>query len=186
MRTFIAIELTDEIKNELARIQARLKYAGGDVKWVEKDNIHLTLKFLGEVQEERIDDVVSKLEAVAKVSKPFEMTIKDTGAFPNIDYPRVIWAGLDKGAGESKEIAQKIDEGLEQLGFQKETRAFSPHLTIGRVRSSKNKLELKEKVLSAKIEKPLAQRVDSVILFKSELTSNGPIYTRLHASGLSR
>src|SRR3990167_2243722 len=150
MRSFIAIELTNEIKDELAQIQARLKYSGADVKWVEKNNIHLTLKFLGEVSEDRTKAVVSVLDDIAKGSKPFEMTIRDIGAFPKIDYPRVVWVGLDKGASESKEITQRIEEELERSGFERESRAFSPHLTIGRVRSAKNKAALKEKILSTK------------------------------------
>ena len=126
MRSFIAIELTNEIKDELAQIQARLKYSGADVKWVEKNNIHLTLKFLGEVSEDKIKTVVSILDDIAKGSKPFEMTIRDIGAFPKIDYPRVVWVGLDKGASESKEIVQRIEEELERSGFERESKGLQP------------------------------------------------------------
>ena len=151
MRTFIAIDLTDEIKDELAQLQARLKYSGADVKWVAKDNIHLTLKFLGEVPDEKIEKVSSELDMAAKETKQFEMTINDIGAFPKLDFPRVVWVGLDKGAAESKELAQKIDERLERLGIQRESRAFSPHITIGRVKSAKNKAALKEKILCSQL-----------------------------------
>ncbi len=185
MRTFIAIELSEEIKNELAQIQARLRYAGADVKWVEQQNIHLTMKFLGEVKEDRIEEVVSALNEVAKESKPFEAIIKDLGVFPKLEFPRVVWVGLERGAEESKALARRVDERLEKLGFQRESRPFSPHLTIGRVRSPKNKAALKEKIMATSIEKVLSQRVDSIILFKSELTSQGPIYSKLHESKFS-
>jgi 2'-5' RNA ligase len=182
MRTFIAIELIDAIRNELAQIQARLRYSGADVKWVERENIHLTIRFLGEVREERIEEVSSALDEVARGSRPFEISIKDLGVFPKLEFPRVVWVGLEKGKDESREIAREVDERLERLGFQRESRPFSPHLTIGRVRSPKNKAALKEKLLSTKIEKVLSQKVNSIILFKSELTSQGPIYTKLHES----
>src|SRR3989338_5342197 len=135
MRTFIAIELSEEIRNTLAQIQSHLKYASADVKWVEKDNIHLTLKFLGEVDEERCEKIKSILDEIASQTKQFEISLKDLGAFPKIDYPRVVWVGLDKGITESKELAERIDAALSEIGFQKETRPFAAHLTIGRVRS---------------------------------------------------
>ncbi|MCX5686638.1 MAG: RNA 2',3'-cyclic phosphodiesterase, partial [Candidatus Omnitrophica bacterium] len=87
MRAFIAIELSDEIKAALAQIQSHLKYAGADVKWVEKDNIHLTLKFLGEIDEKKCGKVKAALDEVAKSAWPFELSLKDIGAFPKIESP---------------------------------------------------------------------------------------------------
>lgn len=180
MRTFIAIELSEEIREVLAQIQSHLKYAGADVKWVEKDNIHLTLKFLGEIDEKKCEKVKAALEKIAKEFKPFEISLKDIGAFPKIEFPRVIWIGLDKGAKESTELAAKIDETLSKIGFDKETRPFAAHITIGRVRSSKNKEALKEKVLSYQPSAVSHQQINSVILFQSTLTPRGSIYTKLH------
>jgi len=185
MRAFIAIEISEEIRSALAQIQSHLKYAGGDVKWVEPHNIHLTLKFLGEISEEKSEKIKSILDEIGKATNPFEITIKDIGAFPKIEYPRVIWVGLDKGANESRVLAEKIDESLSKIGFQKETRPFASHLTIGRVRSSKNKEALKEKIFSSPqstVHSP--QLISSVILFKSTLTPKGPIYTKLHEARL--
>ena len=146
MRTFIAIELSDEIKNTLAQIESHLKYSGADVKWVEKDSVHLTLKFLGEIDEKKCEKVKMALDETAKSTRPFEISFKDIGAFPKVEYPRVIWVGLDKGAKESAELAGRVDEALSKIGFQKETRPFAAHLTIGRVRSAKNREALKEKI----------------------------------------
>lgn len=182
MRTFIAIELSDEIKESLAQVQSHLKYAGADVKWVAPENIHLTLKFLGEITEERCGKVKTALDVIAKSTKPFELSIKDIGAFPKIDYPRVIWVGLDKGAKESTELAAKVDEALSKLGFERETRPFAAHLTIGRVRSAKNKEALKEKVLSCQLSDISYQLIKAVILFHSKLTPTGSIYTKLHTA----
>lgn len=185
MRAFVAIELSDEIKDTLDRIQSHLKYAGADVKWVAKDNIHLTLKFLGEISEEKCGKVKAALDNIAKEAGAFEITLKDIGAFPNTDYPRVIWIGLDKGAKESVELAGRIDEELSKMGFQKETRPFAAHLTISRVRSAKNREALKEKVLSCQLSTVGRQQILSVTLFQSTLTPKGPIYTKLHEAKLS-
>lgn len=186
MRLFIAIELSPEIRDALAQVQSHLKYASADVKWVEKDNIHLTLKFLGEVDEKKLQQVIAALEIIGKENSAFEISIKDIGAFPKIDYPRVIWVGFDKGAKESTELAARVDEELSKIGFQKETRPFAAHLTIGRVRSPKNKEALKEKLTSLPVCRLAgSQSIKSLILFQSTLTPTGPIYTKLHESNLT-
>ncbi|MFA6078363.1 MAG: RNA 2',3'-cyclic phosphodiesterase [Candidatus Omnitrophota bacterium] len=188
MRLFIAIELSDEIKEGLSMVQSHLKYSGADVKWVETDNIHLTLKFLGEADEDKVKRITSALDAIGSATHPFDISVKEIGAFPRIEHPRVVWAGLDKGAEESKLLAGTIDEKMSEIGFQKEERAFSPHMTIGRVKDAKNKDALKEKVLSldpAMLDlKP--QLISSVILFRSTLTPKGSIYTKIHETRLGQ
>lgn len=186
MRTFIAVEISDEQKNSLDQIEAHLKYAGADVKWVEKSNIHLTLKFLGEVSDEKLKEIQNILNVIADNAKPFEASLKDIGAFPKIDYPRVVWVGLDKGAEELKRLAEEIDERLSKIGFTKETRPFAAHLTVGRVRSPKNKQALKEKMLSYSFPSIPSARVDRVILFKSTLTPKGSIYTKIHEAKFAK
>ncbi len=185
MRAFIAIELSPEIVDCLAQIQSHLKYSGADVKWIETGNIHLTLKFLGDITEEKCVEVRSVLDETGRSFKPFEISIKDIGAFPNINYPRVIWVGLDNGANESKALAEKIGEKLLEIGFQKEPRPFAPHLTIGRVRSPKNKEALKEKIGNAQLPIIKSHLVSSVALFQSMLSTKGPVYTKLHEARLS-
>jgi len=187
MRTFIAIELSDEIRAALAQIESHLKYSGADVKWVDEKNIHLTLKFLGEIDEDECGKVKVVLDQIADTTKSFEISVNDIGAFPKIDYPRVIWVGLDKGTAESKLLAERIDEVLSKIGFEKETRPFTAHLTIGRVRSSKNKQALKEKMGSVGLQETRDKRqvVSSVVLFQSKLSPKGSIYTKLHEVRLS-
>lgn len=186
MRTFIAIEVSDEIKDALARLESHLKYSGADVKWVNPKIIHLTLKFLGEITDSRCEAVKAALDTIAKCVKPFEVTIKDIGTFPNNARPRVIWVGLDKGAFEAVELAKRIEEALSRIDFPAEDRPFSPHLTIGRVRSSLNLDKLKDKISSASSgvqpEKAASHKTASVILFQSTLTPQGSIYAKLHES----
>lgn len=185
MRAFIAIELSEEIREILAQAESHLKYSGADVKWVEKGNIHLTLKFLGEIDEKKLQQVVTSLEIVAKGASPFEISIKDLGAFPTMEYPRVIWVGLDKGSEEAKALAQRIDEELSKMGFAKESRPFTAHLTIGRVRSPKNKEKLREKMLNYRLPTTDYRLIKHITLFQSALTPKGAIYTKLHEAGLS-
>ena len=184
MRAFIAIELSDNIRDTLSQIQSHLKYSGADVKWIEKDNIHLTLKFLGEISEEKLQQVKLALEIIGKETRPFEISIKDIGAFPKIDHPRVIWVGLDKGVEESKTLAEKIDEELSKTGFAKESRPFAAHLTLGRVRSAKNRQALQQKIKNCQLSTVNCQLIKSIALFQSKLTPKGPIYTKLHEARL--
>ena len=185
MRLFIAIELSDPVKDSLTQIQSHLKYAAADVKWVERDNIHLTLKFLGEIDEKKAAVISTILDNIAKDFSPFEITIKDLGVFPKMDFPRVVWVGLEeKGAKIVEEIFKKIEERLVELGFDKEARAFTSHITIGRVRSPKNKEALKEKILSYDLSPTTKSPISSIILFQSTLTPKGSIYTKLHEAQL--
>lgn len=185
MRLFVAIELSEEIREALAQIEAHLKYSGTDVKWVNKDNIHLTLKFLGEVSEEKAKEISAILDGIAKTTKPFEISLNGIGAFPKIEYPRVIWVGLDRGVAESSRLAGRIDEELSKVGFEKESRPFAAHLTIGRVRSPKNKEKLREKLTNCQLLTVNCQLISSLALFQSTLTPKGPIYTKLHESNFS-
>jgi 2'-5' RNA ligase len=184
MRTFIAIEISEEIRNALDQAESHLKYSGADVKWVAKENIHLTMKFLGEVSEKKVEEIKSILDEIGRRTRPFEMIIKDIGAFPKIEYPRVVWVGLDKGANESKAIAEEIDNALSKIGFAKETRPFTGHLTLGRVRSPKNKDKLKEKMMNYQLPAVKPHLVSSITLFQSTLTPKGSIYTKLHEAKL--
>lgn len=188
MRAFIAIDVSKEIQDALGRIEPHLKYAGADVKWVKPENIHLTLKFLGEIDARKAEAVKAALDQAARSTKPFDLSIKDIGAFPKIDHPRVIWVGLDRGAAETVALAAKVDEALSKLGFPKEERPFSPHLTIGRVRSPLNKAKLAEKISTAASDAALSpvppHQVAAIVLYQSTLTPQGSIYAKLHEARL--
>lgn len=177
-RSFIAIELSAEAKKELTRVVDFLKEAGASVKWVKPGSIHLTLKFLGDVPEDRITDIESKLKPIAESFPSFSMTLEGIGVFPDWKYVKVIWAGIGEGSSSLEELAEKVDEAMASAGFEKEKRAFKSHLTLGRVRNSKRKKELKEKAQEAEM-KPVVITASSIVLFKSELTSEGAVHTPL-------
>ncbi|MGD0336448.1 MAG: RNA 2',3'-cyclic phosphodiesterase [Candidatus Omnitrophota bacterium] len=187
MRAFIAIELPEEIKRHLAKLEEQLKETGADVKWVHPENIHLTLKFLGEIDEEKAQTITGIMEAVTKENPAFTINISSLGAFPKIEYPRVIWVGVDKGDKEAKEIAHNLEERIEKLGIPKEERLFQSHITLGRVRSPANRGGLVQKLrelTAAVTEKSMEFPVAGITLFKSTLQPTGPVYEALKTASL--
>lgn len=186
MRTFIAIELPENIKASLARWQEKLKTAHADIKWVEKDNIHLTLKFLGEVDENKISEISAILEKIGQTYPSYQATISSLGGFPKIEYPRVIWAGIGNGDQETKNIVKQIENSLEEIGIPKEDRLFASHITLGRSRSEKNQKKLGELLgkLKAEFTNMESFEVRKITLFKSQLSPKGPTYQAIREVSL--
>lgn len=180
MRVFIAIPLNEEIHRELLLLQDRLRKSNADVKWANPSNIHLTLKFLGKIDDKQFENIKSSLKEIIKPHKPFDIYLSSIGAFPNINFPHVIWVGVDKGKKESGNLQKDIETVLLKIGFEKEKHGFTPHLTLGRVRSEKNKSQLIE---AMEKEKDFTSQgkvsVNKITLFQSTLTAKGPIYTPL-------
>ncbi len=178
MRTFIAIDLDRPVRDSLSRLQEELKSCGADVRWVKAENIHLTLKFLGDISEETAGDIVSILEKSCTGVSAFDIEVSGVGVFPDIKSPRVLWAGIS-GDAALRELHRKIEDGTASLGFRRENRKFVPHLTLGRFRSSGGR-----KIPADKLEKHRGSRfgpvrVGSVILMKSDLGPGGATYTRI-------
>ncbi|GAH12732.1 unnamed protein product, partial [marine sediment metagenome] len=140
------------------------------VKWVEPDNIHLTLKFLGYITKEELEKVKLATREALRPFAPFEMGVARLGAFPKINYPRVIWMGINKGREVLKRIASNLEERLAIIGFVKEKRPFSPHLTLGRVKSSKGRERLIEALTKVEATNLGKMSADKVSIMKSQLT----------------
>lgn len=179
IRLFIAVELDQGIKEELKNIQEDLKKLVLDVKWVELKNIHLTLKFLGNVGLDDLEKVKLILKETTVQFKPFEINLSDLGVFPKVVLPRVIWVGINQGKNEVVNLTSVLERELEKIGFASENRKFSPHLTLGRVKSIKNKDKLKNYLNSAKYNFQKRQDITEIILFSSQLSSQGPTYAPL-------
>lgn len=175
-RGFIAIDIKPFPK--LIEFENEIKNTGANVKLVEPENIHLTLKFLGDTDESLIDRIEEITNNSVKETKPFEIQLKGAGVFPNERYIKVIWIGIENGENISK-IAGKIDDELSNLGFKREKRKFSAHLTIARVRNVKNKDELIRIIEKYKEVEFANIGVNSIKLKKSDLTPKGPIYKTL-------
>ncbi len=179
MRCFIAIPLPKDTHQELSKIQFQLKETGADVRWIKSDNIHLTLKFLGDVEETKTKIIGQKLKEVVNKSTSFESEIEKLGTFPSISNPRVVWIGMSKNEDKIIKLQQRIEEILEPLGFERELRSFRPHLTLGRVRGKKNIQKLVEKIKSLSLLQLKPITVDRIVLFQSILKPTGAEYTAL-------
>ncbi len=182
LRLFIAIELPLRIQQVLEEIQSILKEIETDIKWTKADNIHLTLKFLGYVENSQIKAIKDKMNLAVEGFRPFDITLaKNVGVFPRISYPRVIWVGIDKGENEVINLQKKLEDEINELGFEKEKREFTPHLTLGRVKSLKSKKEdLIQAIQSIHTNEEHKLNVSKLTLFKSILRRTGPIYEVLH------
>ena len=173
MRMFIAIDIGE--REEIVDMEKKLEKIQGRIKLVEPWNVHLTLKFLGETKEEIIPEIKKVMEKSVEGISPFSCNLIGMGAFPSMDYVKVIWIGL-KDEGETKKIAQRLEEGLEAHGFKKEKRKFTPHITIARVKNLKEKKEMKSFLQEHANDSFGILNVNSIVLKKSELRKEGPIY----------
>jgi len=175
-RGFIAIEI--EPFQKLVQFENEIKNSGAQVKLVEPKNVHITLKFLGDTEEALIDEIENIMKNAVKDIKPFKVKLSSAGVFPNQNYIKVVWIGIQNGEVIG-EIANNIDEPLAKLGFERERRRFSPHLTIARVKTAKNKEKLMQIVNNYSEIEFKEMEINSIKLKQSELTPKGPIYTTL-------
>jgi len=182
-RSFIAIQLPPDVKKRLHSIQDELKECGPDVKWVEPENIHLTLKFLGNVETQETEKIGELLEEKFSLNKSFRVTLNRLGCFPSLHSPRILWAGFEDKQDGSKKIAHILDDSLKcSMGFEKEAREFQLHATLGRFRSSRKKIAFIERFEELnRAFKPFDTYIDNITLFESKLTSSGPVYAVLHS-----
>lgn len=179
IRSFIAIELDSHLQARLQEIQEQLKPLGADVKWVEPQNIHLTLRFLGDLNPKRLKEITKGLPEFLRGTPPFLIGVTGLGAFPSPQKPKIIWAGIAENHGELSLLAEKIENGVNTCGVAKEDREFSPHITIGRMRTFKNISKLADIISGYAISPALEQTVHRVTLFQSTLTAQGPIHEPL-------
>jgi 2'-5' RNA ligase len=183
VRSFIAIELPDEVKRGVARWQAQLKAGGSPaVKWVDADSIHLTLKFLGNIAIDRTGEITRAMEAAVQGTSPFGLKVKDIGVFPNLRRVQVVWVGISGEVDKLSQLQKDIESNLARLGFTPESRAFTPHLTLARLRERAS-LDERQKfgqfIASTRFEEAYTLKVDAVSLMKSQLTREGAIYHRI-------
>ena len=182
IRVFIAIELDKETQSYLSNIQSELKETEADVKWVKSENIHLTLKFLGNIDLSKINQIKEILTKISQENTEFTIELSGIGAFPKMEYPRVIWIGIEKNQDKVIKITEDLQERLTTLGIPEENRPFQAHLTLGRVKSNLNRSILVEKLKNIKLPQKPSQSVNKLTLFKSTLTPGGPIYEILSES----
>ena len=190
VRSFIAIELPDELKQELVQLQEKLKLGRQPgVKWVDPYSIHLTLKFLGSVAVDKIDTITEAMETAANGISPFHLEIGGLGVFPNLKRVQVAWVGVSGEVDELGQLQQRLESNLACLGFVPESRRFTPHLTLARLR---NEVSLGERqrfgrlITDTKFDTHHTIQVDSISLMRSQLTREGAIYSQISSVKLKK
>ena len=182
IRSFIAIELPDELRQKLVELETRLKSGGHtQVRWVNPSNIHLTLKFLGDIAADKVGEITGVMEEAVRGLPPFVLEVKDPGVFPNPKRVRVAWVGLGGEVDKLLQLQQNLESNLNPLGFAPEARAFTAHLTLARVNEQASPLERQrfgELVTGTRFEAGNI-KVDAVSLMRSQLSRAGAIYSRL-------
>ncbi|HLA38322.1 MAG TPA: RNA 2',3'-cyclic phosphodiesterase [Candidatus Brocadiales bacterium] len=179
LRLFVAIEIGDIIKKRFRECQERLKAAGGGIKWVDVGNIHITLKFLGYVEEKHLPQVKDIINKSVQGIKPFSLRFKGIGGFPKFQRPMVVFITAEDRMGCLTTMNSRLEEGFQTLGIEKEDRHYEAHLTLGRVKSPHN-VERLVRLMEEYREEPFGEElVSRVLLMHSQLTPQGPVYTRL-------
>lgn len=178
IRSFIAFDIESEsVLRRIAEAQVLLVHTEADLKPVEPKNIHITVRFLGDIPSDMVEKVYEEMQLVQFV--PFDVKIHGVGAFPDVRSPRVCWAGMAEGADQLRGIFSQLEPRLRRLGFAPDPKGFSPHLTIARVRSGRNKAELAKCIMENKDYDFGLVRAECLRLKRSDLTPRGPIYSTL-------
>ena len=190
MRTFIAADFPPDILTKAGKITADLKQEvpGGAIKWVSTDKMHLTIKFIGDIQKNKITRVKELMTNILHDQPSFKIGIQNLGTYPDINNPRVIWLGITQGA-PLIEIHKKLDEALTDLKVRSDRRKYSPHLTLARVRrdTDRDTVKVIGDILSRfKVDSLGTITISEITLYKSKLTPQGPEYTPLHVVSLNK
>lgn len=178
IRSFFAFDIdNDDVRRKMAKVQRLLAETGADIKLVETENIHVTMRFLGNVAPSMVDSLFERMKQIQFA--PFAVQLKGIGVFPSLSYPRVVWIGITEGANELRGIFDQLEPQLRELGFAPDQHGFSPHLTIARVRSARNKPQLIDFV-KKNTEFDFGKiQADCLRLKQSTLSPKGPTYSTL-------
>lgn len=184
IRAFIAFELPERIISSIRNVQDGIKNYGFKVRWVRPENIHLTLKFLGDIEEADTEVVGGTISEAVKGYGPISLAAKGIGVFPGIKRPRVIWVGLTGQMESLIDLHESLDENLETIGFPRENRPFKGHLTLGRAKGNIDPKRLFDAMEEFKGFESETFVANQIILFKSELKPSGAVYTKLRSVSL--
>jgi 2'-5' RNA ligase len=178
IRSFIAFDMDNEaVLRKITGAQNLLVKTGADLKLVKPENIHITMRFLGNITPPMVDKIFEEMKKVQFI--PFDVKIQGVGVFPHLRYPRVVWVGITEGSEQMRSIFSQLEPRLRKLGFAPDRKGFSPHLTIARVRSGSNKAELGKCVSENANSEFGVIRTECLKLKRSNLTPKGPIYSTL-------
>lgn len=179
IRSFIAVKLPETVVSHIADVQDELKRAGFRMSWVRPGNIHLTLKFLGNIEKDAVDDIALGMRQALSGGNPLTLRAKGLGVFPTMKNPRVLWVGLTGDIPALFDLQNRVEENMDRLGYPKENRKFKAHLTIARIKSRLDLKKLSDKIAQFSSFESEPFTVNDVILFQSDLNPTGAIYTPL-------
>jgi len=180
IRAFLAFDISDGVRANLTEILRECQSQEKGIKWVEPKNMHVTMQFFGPVDEELLlNNISSEIESITKDYGDSSLECSGIGAFPNWRHPRVIWAGFTRETEKVIALQAKIAQGLTKYGIQEDKKSFRPHLTIGRIRKPITNSPIIEKLQKLENIKLGGLVINKLILYKSQLTKAGPVYTRL-------
>ncbi|MBW2492420.1 MAG: RNA 2',3'-cyclic phosphodiesterase [Deltaproteobacteria bacterium] len=179
IRTFIAIEIPENIISKIQELQESIKAKGFNIRWVRPENIHLTLKFIGDVEAAKISEITEALSKTVEGYIPISLKSKGLGLFPGIKNPRVLWVGLTGQLESLVKLQKTLDENLKVLGFPKEKRPFKGHLTMGRIKAKIDAKKLGDALMKFRNFESETFTADQIVLYKSELKPSGAVYTKL-------
>jgi 2'-5' RNA ligase len=179
IRAFLAIDLPASLRPVLSWAQDELKKSGADVKWVPVGNIHITLKFFGNITDVQVADISERVTSIAAGQEPFSLTVMNAGAFPSPKNPRVVWLGVGGDLDIMRDFHRRLETAFATLGFPPEDRPFSPHLTLGRVKSASGRATLTQCLVRLPSPDCAPFPVSKIVLFRSNLTPQGATYLPL-------
>lgn len=187
---FVALELETPVRTALGNVQRQLRSTARDVRWVNLNLLHVTMKFLGEVDDSTVPDIIDALDLAASECTPFTFVLDGCGCFPAGGPVRVVWGGVKETTGMLQSCAEFVEATLAEIGFEPERRAFSPHITLGRVRNDRSQGKLRDAVSEVSRESaarnPVEQLVERITLMSSTLSTTGPTYVPLHKASLGK
>ncbi len=185
MRLFVAIEFSSNVRSALAKVQSRLEASCGGVRWIPPRQIHLTVKFLGDVPDANVEAVSRALADATVDAEPFDMELVGCGCFPPKGSVRIVWTGVNEESGRLHRNVEAVEREMARLGYAKERRAYSPHVTIGRVRRDDSGGAIRSAAENCNLD-AVGQPVSSMTLMSSVLSSKGPTYAPVVTTGFGR
>jgi len=189
LRAFIALEIPTKVQNDIHQATSKLRSETGSlIRWVPAENLHLTLKFLGDISPAHVEFLTQMIRAETDSHRCFDLHLTGLGSFPSPKRPRVIYIGIQAPA-ELSALQHAVESGAHRLGYRPEDRSFSPHLTLGRVKhashiTASDQQKIRHALEQVKIDSLGTARVDSVHLYKSDLKPTGSVYTKLFSAPL--
>jgi 2'-5' RNA ligase len=180
MRCFIAIDVPEDIKNSISILIKGINHRAKGIKWVPPEKIHLTLKFLGEIKEERIKEIKDRLDSISSNHRDFDISVSKIGGFPSLKNPNVLWIGIDYSE-DLKRLYEDVEDAMFDLGFEKENRKFFPHLTIARMKDKRDIDPIIKSLIAFKDKFFGYLKVEEILLMKSVLRPSGAEYSKIEA-----